>query len=354
MSRSVAVRFPKIVRVSSSDHGLRIDRWLKKQFPTAPHSLLTKLMRKKNIAMIEDEAYPKKATKVRPGLRVEQDMVLRIPAFLFDEKKSVGEHRLRDRPVPRKQAAIARDMVVWEDEHYVVFNKLQGISTQGGSKQDDAWTLDSMMSSCDAHHLIHRLDKDTSGLIVTAKTRIAAQQLSSSWHDSKLVKKVYLAMCLGVPLVRQGRLNQPMRKTTSHGVIVCEEGMGAKKAVTDYHVMDSASDQVSLLAARPRTGRTHQIRVHLAKTLDCPIIGDDRYGSFEAERDLSVILPHLSGVDQWPLHLHSHLLQFIHPMSSKEIKLTAPVPKYFNQSIKAMGLNAQVDMDQILNRVDLE
>lgn len=229
--------------------------------------------------------------------------------------------------------AFVRSLVIHEDEHIIAFNKPSGLSSQGGRIK--AHTLDDLMaafakSSGNRPRLVHRLDRDTSGVILTARTKPAAGFLGKAMQ-ARRIHKTYLAIVTpGAPQPRQGTIDAPLRREEigrESYMRVCDSGEeGAQAAQTLYRTL-SSSDEAALVEARPKTGRMHQIRVHLAH-IGRPIAGDVRYGGSLT----------LGGAAVPRLMLHAAALEFPHPAGGR-MTIEAPLPEDFGQALCAGALD---------------
>lgn len=232
------------------------------------------------------------------------------------------------------EIAFVKSLVIHEDEHIIAFNKPSGLSSQGGRIK--AHTLDDLLaafakSSGNKPRLVHRLDRDTSGVILTARTKPAAAFLGKAMMGRKVMKTYLAIVAPGAPEPRQGAIEAALRREEigrEAYVRVCgAEEEGAMAARTLYRTL-SAGDQAALIEARPQTGRMHQIRVHLAH-IRRPIAGDVRYGGALM----------LAGAPVPRLMLHAGALEFPHPAGGR-LKLTAPIPPDFAHILEITGLSA--------------
>ena len=259
--------------VGPDDDDIRVDRWFKLHFPGLGFGKLQKLLRSGQIRI--DGSRAKTATRLEAGQTV------RIPPL--DVQASTKPHHMTSNTIrDRHDEDVLRDMVLFEDKKVFVFNKPSGLAVQGGSGINRS--VDSMLESLrdkagQKPRLVHRLDRDTSGVLVVAKTRGAAAKLTGSFRHRD-TQKTYWALVRGVPRNKQGRISTYLvKEQTADGdrMRVAKHGeRGADHAVTTYRVIDSGPRSVSWVELSPITGRTHQLRVHLAH-LGHPIIGDSKY-----------------------------------------------------------------------------
>jgi 23S rRNA pseudouridine955/2504/2580 synthase len=219
------------------------------------------------------------------------------------QKQKPGE----DLVIPDRLVDLFQRSIVYEDDYFIIVNKPSGVAVQGGSKISLSLDLVAKKYNGEAR-LVHRIDKDTSGITVFAKNLETARYMLALFKESK-VKKEYVAVLLKAPKNLFGTIDAPLRKTASNVVVDYSYG---KNAITRYEVIDPKSNFVKL---HPETGRTHQIRVHMASCLCCPIKGDNKYGQRSGNEKLL---------------LHSISVQFIGP-NGKEITAEASIPEYFKK-----------------------
>jgi len=255
------------------------------------------------------------------------------------------------RPEPAGPSAaegrMLADAVVFRDDHLIVLNKPPGLAVQGGTGQHRH--LVAMLAALrfgrdDDPRLVHRLDKDTSGLLVLARTGAAAVALARSFR-SRAVEKIYFAAVAG-------RV-EPARGTIRYGLVKAATGgegekmrlvhpdeikatEGAKHATTDYRVIEQAGGRAAWVALHPVTGRTHQLRAHMA-ALGCPIAGDGKYGGRGQENDGSGWGAGLGGAISRKLHLHAARLSLPHPMTGRRMSLAAPLPEHMAHTWEIFG-----------------
>lgn len=302
----------EIISVKLEDDGIRLNRWFLKYYPGLSLGRLQKLLRTKQIKV--------NGRKAEANTRLEQGQEIRVPP-LENEKKEIVIKTISER-----DEKYIKDMVVYHDDNIIVLNKPSGLAVQGGtntSKHIDG-LLDVLKFGNDERpKLVHRIDKDTSGILILARHRKAAEMLTKAFREHTL-QKTYLALTRGVPIKESGEIKAPLEKIGER-VQVTE---GGKPAITEYQVIDIVGDKYALVEASPLTGRTHQIRVHL-EYVGAPILGDDKY--FGDERVKSGLFVH-------KLHLHAYKidLSFIY---GKKMIIKAKLPDYFKDSLKTLGLN---------------
>lgn len=299
-----------IVKVKTDDDGIRLNRWFLREYPSLSLSRLQKLLRTKQIKV--DGKRAETSTRLIAGQEI------RIPPL--DNEKAP----LKNDFVSKTDEKFIKDMVIFKDENIIVLNKPSGIAVQGGTNQEkhidgllDALKFDKV----ERPKLTHRIDKETSGLLVLARNRKYALILTKAFREHNL-KKTYLALCEGCPKKQAGEIKANLEKV-GEKMIAGEDG---QRAVTEYEVLDSVGSKFSLIKAMPLTGRTHQIRVHLA-LLGASIVGDRKYGNRNLGADLAS-----------KLHLHAWQIDLSEVMSKKCV-VKAPIPDYFKKDIEFLGFN---------------
>ncbi|MEO9615755.1 MAG: RluA family pseudouridine synthase [Nitratireductor sp.] len=314
------------ITVESGEAGMRLDRWFKTHFPGLGFGQLQKLLRSGQIRV--DGGRVKSDTRVEPG------QVVRVPPLAVDRK---GEAPLTQRTMrDRSDADLLSKMLLYEDPQVFVFDKPSGLAVQGGSGVSRH--LDQMLEAWrskkgEKPRLVHRLDRDTSGAVVVARTRLAAMRLAEAFRGRD-AKKTYWALVKGVPRKREDRISSWLvKEQTPDGdrMRVARHGeAGADHAISHYRVIEQAGMTLSWLQMEPFTGRTHQLRVHAA-SIGCPIIGDPKY--FEADQNWE-----LPGGIQNRLHLHARRIVIPHPRSGM-IDVSAPLPPHMVQSFNLLGFD---------------
>ncbi|MEO1038342.1 MAG: RluA family pseudouridine synthase [Pseudomonadota bacterium] len=309
--------------VTEDEADIRLDRWFKRRFPHVSHGMVEKLLRKGQIRI--DGGRAKGAQRLSPGQTV------RVPPL-----PDPGELK-PSTSITADDAAFARSLVLYEDKELIALNKPPGLAVQGGSKikRHVDGLLDAFGKGDQRPRLVHRLDKDTSGLLIVAKTAQSAKRLARLFQTRDL-KKTYWAVALGVPNPRAGEIKGFMKKAGQPG----EERMGparhgepgAQHALTLYAVADAAGQRASWVVLRPETGRTHQLRVHMA-AFGHAILGDGKYTC-----DIPV-----PGEVSRKLHLHARKLE-IPRVSGRPLVLEAPLPRHMSDSFKAFGFDPRDDL----------
>ena len=303
------------------EDGIRLDRWFRRHYPGLAHGRLEKLLRTGQVRL--------DGKRAKAGDRVAAGQMLRLPP---EVTHAVGE--VKPRPQTVKGESL-EPYVLYMDSSVIVLNKPPGLATQGGSGLSRH--VDGMLDSLafekkQRPRLVHRLDRDTSGVLVIARTVPAAAALAKSLAQRD-ASKIYWALTKGVPKQKRGTVKAALAKEGVRGRderMEVSEADDAKEAVTDYAVLGHASGEFAWVAAKPLTGRTHQIRVHLA-SLGTPIVGDFKYGGNEAR-------PKGAVADK--LHLHARSIDIAHPDGGR-LRVTASLPEHMRKTWELFGFNAE-------------
>ncbi len=329
----------RLLTVSVDEGESRLDRWLKKRFAQITQGQIEKLCRTGQIRV--DGGRAKASTRVQPGQEV------RVPPLPKSEPSAPKpEAGISDADAKMIQAA-----VLWKDEHIIALNKPPGLPSQGGSGQGnrhvDGLSAALMFGYKDQPKLVHRLDKDTSGILLLARTGRIARALSEAFR-SRTTRKIYWAAVAGVPNPKMGTIRFGLVKAPGHGrggegekmmaihPSKVDQTEGAKRATTDFAVLDALGTRTAWVALVPVTGRTHQLRAHMAE-LGHPIIGDGKYGGSGQENLGDGWGAQLGGEISRKLHLHARAISFDHPISGKRVTLTAPLPDHMKRTWKTLG-----------------
>jgi 23S rRNA pseudouridine955/2504/2580 synthase len=308
-----------LVVVDIADAGARVDRWFRRRFPHVTHGRLEKWLRTGQVRV--------DGRRAKASQRLSGGETIRVPPLSADG--------VRPRPVVAASMSDAegrdlRDRVLHVDHDVIVIDKPAGLAVQGGS--GTARHLDGMLDALafdgERPRLVHRLDRDTAGVLVLARSRAAATALSRAFQGRD-VRKLYWALVAGVPPARSGRMSVPLAKRPGpRGETVQADPATGERAVTLYRVVEAIGDSLAWLALEPVTGRTHQVRVHCAE-LGTPIIGDGKYGgrsAFLSQTDVG------SGV-----HLLARAIAFPHPAGGT-VAVAAPLPPHMERSWRAFNL----------------
>ena len=322
-----AVQLPtkvQTVTVTADEANMRVDRFLEARFPGLSFSHIQRIVRKGELRVNGKRADSKD--------RIKAGQAIRIPPLHLDApKKSSGLSEAEEKALAELKA-----MTLFEDDDVLVLNKPAGLAVQGGS--GTTHHVDRMLESMrDAKgqkpRLVHRLDKETSGCLLVAKTRFAASTLTGSFR-SRSARKIYWAMVAGVPKPKQGRISTFLAKEEREDdsfMRIAEHGdEGASHAVTYYAVVETSAAKLAWVSLKPVTGRTHQLRAHM-EHIGHPIVGDPKYFQIENWE--------LPGGLQNRLHLLARRIVIPHPRGGV-IDATAPLPQHMQQSWNLLGLDA--------------
>ena len=311
------------LEIAPEDGAQRLDRWFKRHYPAIGHGRLEKLLRTGQIRVNGKRA--RAGTRLAPGDRV------RVPPL-----PEGGEDRAPRRAAPPMDEAdvdMVQSAVIYRDGNMIALNKPAGLPVQGGSRV--ARHLDAMLDALrfdatDAPRLVHRLDRDTSGVLLLARHAAAARELTALFRSRQL-QKLYWALVVGVPKPTQGRIDAPLAKRqVGAGERVIATAEGGQRAITDYALVETAGRRLSWLALMPRTGRTHQLRAHTASVFGHPVVGDGKYGGEAA-------FP--AGFEP-RLHLHARALALPRP-GGKALVLTAPLPPHMAAAWRFLGFDPE-------------
>ncbi|MGI9390010.1 MAG: RluA family pseudouridine synthase [Boseongicola sp.] len=327
----------QMLTIAEDEADQRLDRWFRRQYPHISQGRIEKMCRKGEIRI--------DGGRVKAATRLEAGQCIRIPPV-----PAATETSLRRDQVSDIDAKMMRGAVLFRDEHLIALNKPPGLPTQGGSKQTrhvDGLAEALRFGLSEKPRLVHRLDKDTSGILLLARTRQAAASLTDAFR-SRETRKLYWAAVAGAPHPKMGTIRFGLVKAPGHGKGGEGEKMhvvhprdidnvpGAKRATTDYATLSSLAQRVSWLALVPITGRTHQLRTHLA-ALGHPIIGDGKYGGSAQENLGDGWGSQLGGEISRKLHLHARHLIFLHPVTGQRMSLTAPLPEHMARTWNTLG-----------------
>lgn len=312
--------------VEADEAGMRIDRFLTARFPQLPFTRVQSIVRKGELRV--------DGKRAKPNDRLEPGMSVRVPPLRLDQPSERPRNAARE----ADDAVFLRSLILYEDADMMVLNKPFGLAVQGGS--GTVRHVDGLLESLTGPdgqkpRLVHRLDKDTAGCLIIAKTRLAASTLAKSFR-SRAARKIYWALCAGVPRVRQGRVSTYLAKDeptdADARMRIAKHGdEGASHALTYYAMVDQAAQKLSWLSFKPVTGRTHQLRAHAAH-IGHPIVGDPKYFSVENWE--------LPGGIQNRLHLLARRIVIPHPRTGRPVDVSAPLPPHMAQSWNLLGFDA--------------
>ena len=320
--------------VASDEGGVRVDRWFKRHFPGLNHGALEKLLRTGQVRV--------DGGRVKGSDRLTVGAAVRIPPLPDDAKTTPV--RATDAPLNQADRIAVEDLVIHMDSEIIILNKPPGLPSQGGpgiTRSVDHLLGGLTFGKKQRPRLVHRLDKDTSGVLVIARTVPAAAALAESFRERD-TKKIYWALTVGVPKPHQGIIKAALAKV-AHGpgrtdermvIRTKEEDDEAKRAVTRYKVMEHAAQTAAWVAMMPITGRTHQLRVHAA-SLGTPIAGDFKYGEEGAR---------MTGAISTKMHLHARYLRVKKP-SGGYLEITAPLPAHMQKTWDLFGWNVDDTSD---------
>jgi 23S rRNA pseudouridine955/2504/2580 synthase len=311
--------------VSADEADVRLDRWFGRHFPQLGHGRLQRLLRTGQVRV--------EGKRARANLRLQPGQAVRVPPV-----------ELADAPAPAarpslsaKDRAFVRGLVLYEDDDLIALNKPAGLAVQGGTgttRHLDG-LLDALSNDGERPRLVHRLDRDTSGVLVVARTARVAAELTGAFRRHA-ARKLYWALVAGRPRPSDGLVDAPLMKLPgARGEAVSASEVG-RAARTVYRMLDAASKVAAWLALQPLTGRTHQLRVHCAEVLKTPILGDVKYGGPKAL---------LAGAPKG-LMLHARLLRLPRP-DGRLLEVVAPPPPHLADALAWLGFRADHGADRI-------
>ena len=310
---------PRSFTVTEDDDGIRLDRWFKRHSPDISFNMVSRWARTGALRV-----NGKRAT---PGDRIEAGQTIEFPPADATPARTGRPERQRE-PLTAEEEELVREMVIYEDPTAFVLNKPPGLATQGGTKTHQH--LDRLLDGLedDAGNrpkLVHRLDKDTSGALLVAKTARSAGHFAKSF-SSRTARKVYWALIVGVPSLDEGLIDAPLAKQPGTGgekMHIDEEN--GSPARTRWRVIDRAGNRAAWVELQPLTGRTHQLRAHMA-AIGHPIVGDAKYGGPEA---------FLTGGISRKMHLHARRIRIDGP--NGVIDVTADLPPHIAETLGTLG-----------------
>lgn len=316
------------IEVKKADDGLRVDRWFRVHFPDLSYGYLQKLLRSGQVRV--------NSKRVQANDRLEAGAQIRVPKVV--RAPPPGAPSLKaPLGVSKGDRDLIEKAILYEDEQVLVLNKPFGLAVQGGSgtkKHIDGILAGMADRFGDRPRLVHRLDRDTTGVLLVAKTRDAASKLGKIFQ-TRSAAKTYWALVKGVPRPPQGKIEAALVKAaTPDGDRVRKALPGeqdvAMHATTHFSVIDRVAHKVAWMSLKPVTGRQHQLRAHMS-SIGHPIVGDNKYDGEDVLVD--------SGLEQ-KLHLHARRLIIPHPTNGKKIDVTAPLPPHMRAAWDLLGLDA--------------
>ena len=323
--------------VGEDDDGIRLDRWFKRHLPDVSFNIVSRWARTGQLRV--------DGKRAAPGDRLETGQVLRVPPAEAAPAEGPGARpKWVVQPLTEDEQAFVREMVLAKGRDWFMLNKPPGLATPRGTKtvQHLDRLLDGLADeSGQRPKLVHRLDKDTSGVLMVARSARAAAHFTKSFA-SRTARKVYWALIVGVPSLEEGLIDAPLAKQPGTGgekMHVDEEnGLPAK---TRYRLVDRAGNRTAWVELQPLTGRTHQLRAHMA-AIGHPIVGDAKYGGAEA---------FLTGGISRKLHLHARRLK-VEGLDGKPIDYTAELPPHFAESLASLGFDVRAGDNMPLDTPD--
>ena len=306
----------QLKEVSPAEEGWRLDKWVRAHFPSLSHSALQKLLRTGQFRV--------DGSRITAGLRLAPGQTVRVPPL--PDTPPAGERP----PVRPHDAELLRSLVIHRDASLIVLAKPAGLAVQGGtgtSRHLDGM-LDVLAEGGERPRLVHRLDRDTSGVLVLARDGRVAKKLMHAFQQHE-VRKLYWAILAKGPLRDEGRVDLPLGKAGVPGAEKVEadpEG-GGRFAQTAFRVLARAGKVAAFTALLPLTGRTHQLRAHCA-AIDAPILGDFKYGGTAAA---------MNGIPDG-LMLHAREMALRHPETGRMIHFATEPPAAFLDGLRWLGL----------------
>ena len=316
----------------------RLDRWVRRRFTDFSQSQIERLCRKGQIRV--------DGSRTKPNTRVSPGQTIRIPPF----KSHSFDGKARGKGVSATDQEMIKNCVIYKDESIIVLNKPSGLPVQGGSRQVrhvDGMTAALSFERDERPRLVHRLDKDTSGVLILARTQATASKLTEAFRH-KNTRKLYWALVAGVPYPKIGSIKYGLVKARAHGKDGSGEKMycvhpdklkmieGAKRAHTNYATLCFLAQRAAWMALVPITGRTHQLRAHMSE-LGHPIVGDGKYGNSSQDNQGDGWGSALGDDISKKMHLHARSLKIRHPVTGKEITFSAPLPDHMEKTWTYFG-----------------
>lgn len=308
--------------VAPDDDGIRLDRWFKRHLPDASFNVVSRWARTGQVRV--------DGARATPGDRLTSGQQIRVPPAEAPAPDKARPKKARPE-LTADQMDFAESLVIHKDAQAIVINKPPGLATQGGTKTIEHvdGLLDGLWFDEDQRpKLVHRLDKDTSGALLLARTSRAAAFFAKSF-SGRTARKVYWAIVIGLPQVEDGIIDLPLAKQPGTGgeKMYVDEKEGAPSR-SRYRVIEQIGNRAAWVELQPFTGRTHQLRVHMA-AIGHPIVGDGKYGGKEA---------FLTGAISRKMHLHARRIRIDHP-DGGQVDIKADLPAHFAETIEQLGFD---------------
>ncbi|NMG22569.1 RNA pseudouridine synthase [Brasilonema bromeliae SPC951] len=322
--------------VDADDDGIRLDRWFKRHLPDTSFNTVSRWARTGQLRV--------DGARATPGDRVAAGQSIRVPPP--EAAPASAPRPARQRPaLSEEQVAFAQSLVIHRDAQAIVLNKPPGLATQGGTRTHDH--VDGLLDALQFDQtgrpkLVHRLDKDTSGALLLARTARAAAYFSKHF-SGRSAKKVYWALVIGVPEIEDGMIDLPIAKQPGTGgeKMHVDEAEG-QPARTRYRVIERAGNRCAWVELQPFTGRTHQLRVHMA-AIGHPIVGDGKYGGQAA---------FLTGGISRKMHLHARRIRIDHPDGGR-LDVTADLPAHIAATMDTLGFDPALGEAALIDEAPL-
>ncbi len=333
----------RLITIGAEEAEQRLDRWLRRLHPQVAQGRIERMCRKGEIRI--------DGARVQASARLEPGQTVRLPPIA--EAPDPSPRPRADR-VTQADAEMIRAAVLYRDDDILALNKPPGLATQGGtgtSRHVDLLAEALRFEREDKPRLVHRLDRDTSGILLLARSVQAAAGLARAFQ-SRDARKLYWAVVAGLPHPQMGTIRYGLVKAAGHGAggegekmhIVPPDAVaateGARRATTDYAVIEAAATRAAWVALAPITGRTHQLRAHMA-AIGHPIVGDGKYGGNSQERSEAGWGAQLGGQVSRKLHLHARSLSITHPVTGARLVLNAPLPEHMARTWELFGWRAK-------------
>ncbi len=307
--------------VAQDEAGIRLDRWFRRHYPALSHGILQKYLRTGQVRV--------DGRRAEAALRLEPGQAIRVPP---GAEKAGDASPQASAKRQERDASRLRGLILYEDDDVIVLNKPSGLAVQGGTGLKE--NLDDMLQALAGSRngkpkLVHRLDRDTSGVLLVARNALAASRLAEAFRD-RATRKIYWGVTRGVPVPAEGKIDVCLVRRGELAQTAKADDEDAKTAVTFYKIAEKAAKQAAFVVLWPLTGRTHQLRVHMAH-LGAPLIGDRLYGDGQD--------PFATAEIGKGLHLHARRLTIPHPRRG-EIDIVAPLGPDMRKTWAWFGFDA--------------